>query len=371
MENIEKTRENIESKPAESCCCGGTSSSEVCEETKVDLNVIPQVTSEIKFSDKLGVWKSRWGINRMDYRVNPGLYRLGNPDEASPVFVTANYRLTFDRLRKNLKGFDGWILVLDSKGINVWCAAGKGTFGTEELINRINVTGLSSIISHHILILPQLGATGVSAHQVKAETGFKVKFGPVRSEDLPAYIEAKLRADDRMRKVEFPFYDRLVLVPVELVMSAKYLLLTAAVLILLSGINPSGYSTEIVFGNAPKILILLLTCYFAGAAIAPMFLPYLPGRSFSVKGIVSGFLTLGIAVLIPGWYRYLFNGELNFIGWALLSAAISSFLAMNFTGASTYTSLSGVRKEMRRFVPLQLTAAIIGFALVITSQFVG
>jgi len=66
---------------------------------------------------------------RMSYAISPGLYAVGNPTKESDVFVSANYKLSFDVLRRELKGFNAWILVLDTKGINVWCAAGKGTFG--------------------------------------------------------------------------------------------------------------------------------------------------------------------------------------------------------------------------------------------------
>jgi CO dehydrogenase/acetyl-CoA synthase gamma subunit (corrinoid Fe-S protein) len=103
--------------------------------------------------------------------VPPGLYRLGNPDNDSAVFASANYTLSFDALRSALAGTDAWILVLDTKGINVWCAAGKGTFGTNELIRRIAVTGLSEVVSHRKIILPQLGAPGVSAHEVARRSG--------------------------------------------------------------------------------------------------------------------------------------------------------------------------------------------------------
>src|SRR4030066_353544 len=96
----------------------------------------------LSFRDIFNGWKVRWGINRMDYKVNPGLYRIGNPCNSAPVLVTANYKLTFDSLRKELTGMDVWILVIDTKGVNVWCAAGKGTFGTEELIHRIADTKL-------------------------------------------------------------------------------------------------------------------------------------------------------------------------------------------------------------------------------------
>ena len=92
---------------------------------------IPQVATKLSFQDTLGSWKCRWSIGRMNYMVDPGLYAVGQPDETSPVLVTANYKMTFDRLREQLGGLNLWIVVLDTDGVNVWCAAGKGTFGTD------------------------------------------------------------------------------------------------------------------------------------------------------------------------------------------------------------------------------------------------
>ena len=106
-------------------------------------------------SDRLGAWKSRWGIGRMAYTVDPGLYAVGEARPESPVFVTANYKMTFDLLRRALAGIDGWILVLDTKGINVWCAAGKGTFGTDELVGRIEASGLAGVVTHRQVIVPR------------------------------------------------------------------------------------------------------------------------------------------------------------------------------------------------------------------------
>jgi CO dehydrogenase/acetyl-CoA synthase gamma subunit (corrinoid Fe-S protein) len=80
--------------------------------------------------DRMGRFRSRVSGFRMHYRVDPGLYAVGSPNTDSPVLVSANYKLSFNTLRSNLDGLDAYILVLDTKGINVWCAAGKGTFGT-------------------------------------------------------------------------------------------------------------------------------------------------------------------------------------------------------------------------------------------------
>jgi acetyl-CoA decarbonylase/synthase complex subunit gamma len=47
----------------------------------------------------------------------------------------------------------------------------------------------------------------------------------------------------------------------------------------------------------------------------------------------------------------------------MMSMAVSSFFAMNFTGSTTFTSLSGVKKEMRIALPLQIAASLLGLLL--------
>ena len=81
--------------------------------------------------DYCGTIGARLGLNRSTYLITPGLYCTGQPTPASPVVVTANYKLSFDALRKELSGESVWILVLDTRGINIWCAAGKGTFSND------------------------------------------------------------------------------------------------------------------------------------------------------------------------------------------------------------------------------------------------
>ncbi len=63
------------------------------------------------------------------------------------MLVSGNYKLSFDHLRGSLAGRDAWILVLDTHGINVWCAAGKGLFGTDEVVRWVEAVGLSSLVA--------------------------------------------------------------------------------------------------------------------------------------------------------------------------------------------------------------------------------
>ena len=331
---------------------------------------LPQVSSALSWQDHWGTIKARFGTFRMNYSVAPGLYALGNPADNSPVLVTANYKMSFDRLREALPKRNAWILVLDTKGINVWCAAGKGTFGTEELVRRIESSGLSNIVSHRKLILPQLGAPGVSAHKVAKLSGFKVQYGPIRAEDLPAYLDAGYKATAQMRIMTFPLKERAVLIPIELVEALKAFLIIAPVLLILSGIiGPAGFWTNA--GSYGFFAVLALLSAIAGGAVFnPLLLPYLPGRAFSVKGLSIGIVTFLILLYLRDINLQAWPERIETLSWLLIIPAISAYLAMNFTGASTYTSLSGVKKEMRWALPLQIVAGAVGLVTWIGALFI-
>lgn len=306
----------------------------------------------------------------MNYIIDPGLYAMGKPDEKSPVLVTANYKLSFDKLRKELPGRNLWILVLDTKGINVWCSAGKGTFGTTELVGRIESSGLGQIISHRALILPQLSGPGVAAHQVKKLSGFKVIYGPIRSKDLPAFLDNGFKATAEMRLKTFATWERIVLIPIELVEALKAGVIIILGLFLLSFLGRLGGGWANALSHGLFSALAILTAILAGAVLTPILLPWLPGRAFSLKGLCLGLLA-AVVLTASRWGDWItIAGRLEIIAWFLLIPALSAYLAMNFTGASTYTSLSGVRKEMRWALPLQISAAIVGLILWLGSQFV-
>lgn len=330
---------------------------------------IPQIATRLQWIDRLGSWKARWAINRMDYSVPPGLYAVGTPSPESPVFVSANYKMSFDRLRSSLAGSDGWILVLDTKGINVWCAAGKGTFGTDEVVNRLEQVKLNEVVSHRRLIVPQLGAPGVSAHEVKKRSGFQVIFGPIRADEIPSFLEAGNRTTPGMRRVTFTFRDRVVLIPADLTLTLRYALPVAAVMLILSGFGTDVFAPARVAAYGIPSALLLLLAALAGATLPPALLPWLPGRAFSVKGAVIGVL-LAVVLVLNLSNAGMFRGSLSAIAWLFIIPALASFIAMNFTGASTYTSLSGVQREMRTAVPLQLFMATLGSGLWIAGLFI-
>lgn len=330
---------------------------------------VPRARTTLSLLDRLGSAKVRLGIGRGSYSVAPGLYAVGSPSADSPVLVAANYKLSFDHLRSVLGGREAWILVLDTKGINVWCAAGKGTFGSAEIVRRIARTGLAQVVSHRRLLLPQLAAPGVAAHEVRKATGFHVAYGPVRAEDLPAFLDARLQATPEMRRVRFRLRDRLTLIPVELVMGARYTLSAALTLLLLGGLSRGGYSLDGLATTGLTSAAALLASVLAAQVAGPILLPWLPGRAFALKGAFLGLALVGTFGALGLSGSIALPSLLHQAAWVALAPAIASFMLMNFTGATTFTSLSGVLREMRFAVPAQLTAGGLGLALWLAGLF--
>lgn len=321
------------------------------------------ISSELLFRDRAGSWKARWGIGRMTYLVPPGLYVIGLPDAESPVLVTANYKMSYDLMRSAMAGRNVWLLVLETFGINVWCAAGKGTFGTGELVRRIEATGLSQVVGHRRLLLPIFGAAGVKAIEVKKRTGFDIRFATLRVADLPAFIDNGLVAVPQMRELTFSWRERLVLTPVELVSAMKSLLYLGIPVALAAGFLHGHFH----LARTAAALILYLIALLCGTVLVPLLLPWLPGRMFSVKGAFAGG---GCAIAVSAGLKAYFVGN-DWDLWAsvLLLTTVSSFYAMNFTGSTPFTSPSGVRMEMRRVMPLIVLGLVAGLAMLAIGRF--
>jgi hypothetical protein len=317
----------------------------MAENITVAVPKIIATTDTLTFKDRLDHFLARWGYRRAYHRVEPGLYSLGKPTPESPIFVTANYTLSFDALRSNLKGVDCYILVLDTQGINVWCAAGKGTFGTEELMGRIKATGLENMVSHRKVILPQLGAAGVSAFSLEEWCAWQVEYGPIRAQDLPEYLKAH-KATPEMRRVRFDLWDRIQLIPIELVSVFPVMAIAAIVLYFAMGLTAA---------------LATLAAVLAGVVLFPVLLPFIPVKDFSAKGLI-----LGLVVALPfAYYVFTKPGDmlpnaLAALGYLLAMPPVTAFLTLNFTGSSTFTSRTGVRKEIYAYIPPMAAMFVLG-----------
>lgn len=157
-------------------------------------------------------FKAIWGTC---FRLFPcptsiGLRRIGSPDRMSPVLVTCNFDLTVKRLRRILEGasIDAWLVVADSKGVNVYCAAGGDEFNAQTVVAAVKTCGVADEVDHRRLILPPLGAPGIRSDEVRTRTGWSTRWGPMYAEDLPRFLSSG-RRDESMKRARYDWRQRL------------------------------------------------------------------------------------------------------------------------------------------------------------------
>jgi hypothetical protein len=322
---------------------------------------VPRVATRWSLRDWMGRVLVRLGFRRMSYAIAPGLYAVGRPGPESPVLVSANYKLSFDVLRRAAAGLDAWILVLDSKGVNVWCAAGKGTFGTAEVVRRVAVTGLAYVVRHRRLIVPQLGAPSVAAREVERRTDFGVVFGPVQARDIPAFIAGGYEATPEMRRVTFGLADRLEVAGLELSTAGRAMAPLSLLVLAVAAWDGTALSWASAWSTSAPILLALWAGVLAGTILFAALLPWLPGRMFSVKGTFLGVLVaagtwMGGRSLLP-------DGAPVALALSLVTIVVIAYLGANYTGSTTFTSLSGVKRELRLSIPVMAAALVVATLL--------
>jgi hypothetical protein len=352
-------------------CCEGEASTEDAPYREVPIEgristlvgEVPRVATHWSLGDWVGRVLVRLGFRRMSYAIAPGLYAVGRPGANAPVLVTANYKLTFDVLRRAIAGVDAWILVLDTRGVNVWCAAGKGTFGTAELAQRVESTHLAQVVRHRRLVVPQLGAPSVAAHEVLRLTDFGVVFGPVRASDIPEFLAADYKPTAEMRRVTFGLADRLEVAGLELATAGRATALLSLLVLAATAWNGTALSWASAWSTSAPVLLALWAGVLAGTILFSALLPWLPGRMFSVKGAFLGALVaagawMSTRSLLPDGAPVALP-----LALALVTIAVSSYLGANYTGSTTYTSLSGVKRELRLSIPVMAAALIVATVL--------
>ncbi|MHA2029615.1 MAG: HgcAB-like fusion protein [Candidatus Kariarchaeaceae archaeon] len=140
-----------------------------------------------------------------------GIIKIGNPNEKSPVLVTGNYKLTVEILKKNLRDQNLYLLVANSNGINIWCAATGGHFTNHDIISVLKTSGIAELVDHRSYILPQLAATGIEPRIIKQKTGWNGFWGPTYAEDIINYLDNQNQLMPDQRQVKFQFWERLEL----------------------------------------------------------------------------------------------------------------------------------------------------------------
>ena len=279
-------------------------------------------------------------------KVSPGLYRIGEPDQNSPLFVTGNYVLTVRKVQRAIEGkLDAWLLVVDSAGINVWCAAGAGFLTAEKVISSLKANRVGEYVDHERIVLPQLSANGVDGWQIRKDTGWEVLWGPILAEDIAAFVENDYKKTEKMRTVKFPLKDRLEMVSGTFGLYGLLLLVPIAI-----------FWRHLFW---PVLMSLTGLSYFYAIA-----LPWIPGKDGLWKSIP---LTL-LSVLGLILFTTIFDpvSTQTFFNRAVGLVALAIFVSGEFQGMSPL-----MRGEQSNWIPEVLIMSLIGLVYWLTPLLLG
>ena len=254
------------------------------------------------------------------YPVTPGLMIFGKPDRQSPVLITTNYELTVRRVARALSGLDCYLLVAPAGGINVWCAAGDGSFSIDSIISILKTSRIGELAGHRRLLLPELCANGIDMFEVRRRTGWTAVFGPARAEDVREYFRRGRKKTQEMLRVTFSAKERFEMA---LAMWGSLSLRYTVFPLLILGLNAA-----LGFAGLLALLSLLVTfgCFT------------LPGQTFVQKAGVAGVALLGLVLLGLSWAGGL-TGTLAATSASLVLAA-SFLVGSAFPGYSPYWQCS-------------------------------
>ena len=253
--------------------------------------------------------------------------------------MTANYLLTVLLVVRRVRTFNARLLVVDTDGINVWCAAGKGKFGKDAVVEQLTRYDrkLLSVDERPALILPKLSFSGVDLGSLR-EYGVRPIVGPVYARDLPAYLSNPPFKDCSEDRVVFGLQSRLFTWLPGLLQTLGQ----SFILILVLWIAHLLCGSSVPFVGILLLVTLLATAY-------PILFPWIPGSRFAVKG-----LWLGVAVAV-GLAALSLAGLLSTAALStavLFSVGTGVFFGLAYTGNSAVSNYSRIRKEVARFLPV-------------------
>lgn len=268
-----------------------------------------------------------------------GLVRIGKPDRGSPVLLTGNFRLTLERVKRALEGIDAYLLVANSRGINVWCAAAGGHLTNHDVISVLKTSGIENLVDHRQIVLPQLAATGVEGRVIERRTGWEVIWGPVRAADIPAFLNGGLEKTTLMRSVDFPWLQRL-----EMAISWAFPMSVLALLVF-------PFWSEAVLPLVGLVWGLSLAIFLG----FPLYQRRLGAADKSTGFVFFDFGERGIALLL--WVLFMLGlaaatalwGEFSWpmiLRWGISSFVVLLILSIDLMG-STPVYKSGLHEERR------------------------
>ena len=133
-------------------------------------------------------------------RVDPGFFKVGNPDKKSPIFMTSNYRMTKIPVEQDLKDshIDCWLLVVDSDGLGIEAGVAGGQLSSDKVAEAVNDFKVFDSVDHRVIVIPGMAARLSGA--IEDDANCYVVVGPMDSSGIQKFMEKEWELDKFMKE---------------------------------------------------------------------------------------------------------------------------------------------------------------------------
>jgi NAD-dependent dihydropyrimidine dehydrogenase PreA subunit len=296
-------------------------------------------------------WKYAWisviqtCLRMLPFPCRTGLIEIGRPGRAAPVLLTCNFRLTVERVKRALEGVDAYLLVANSRGVNVWCAATGGLLSNHDVVSVLKTSGIAERVDHRKVILPQLAATGIEGPYVRRKTGWDVVWGPVEAASIPDFLRAGGQTTAAMRKVGFGWRRRL-----EMAVAWAFPISTIGALLVLPFWSGIAVPLIALVWSLSVLLFLSFPLYqrrLAGAeqGVGFSFFDFGPRGASLLLWLASVLAIVGISV-VRGDFSWTLVWQ-----WGGIALVVLAILGLDLTG-STPNFKSGLHEDRQLRIEL-------------------
>lgn len=122
-------------------------------------------------------------------QVEPKVYKVGEPNENSPVIFTTNFSLTYYTVESDVEAsrIPCYILVVDTEGTSVLTAYSGDKLNERIVAEALKKYNVASLVKHRKLIIP--GYVAVMSGKLEEAAGWEIMVGPRESSMLPKYLQ--------------------------------------------------------------------------------------------------------------------------------------------------------------------------------------
>ncbi len=122
-------------------------------------------------------------------QVEPKVYRIGEPNENSPVMFTTNFSLTYYTVESDVESsrIPSYILVVDTEGTSVLTAYSGDKLNEKTVADAMAKHEVEGLVKHRKLIIP--GYVAVMSGKLEEATNWEVMVGPRECSMLPKYLQ--------------------------------------------------------------------------------------------------------------------------------------------------------------------------------------